>query len=98
MVDKHVVLRFPDKSDRELKVNYRTVLDGDLHIIECKVSNEHAKPGWLQLEKFNFTSLKMQGVYNLLFEERKFDKNLETVLFMDEVYARIMAHSNYKIA
>jgi hypothetical protein len=33
-----------------------------------------------------------------LFDERKYDKNLDTVLFMDKVYAKVMRAGNFRFA
>lgn len=96
-LDKHIILQFPDAQAKELTVNYSEEELHDYYIIKCQVKCEPPKPSWLQLSKFIFTSIKTDGLYSLLFEERKYNKNLQTLLFMDEVYTTIMRKSNYGV-
>jgi|SRR5690606_16178937 len=97
MMNKYIILKYPHAQADGLKVNYRMEHHGDLHTIECVVDQDQGKPDWLQSYKFNFVSWKRNSTYSLLFEESKYSKNLETVLFMDEVYASIMEQANYTI-
>lgn len=97
-MNKHIIMELPDAMVHGLKINYSMEHQGDYHTIECTVDQEQAKPSWLQLYKFNFVSLKIKGYYNLLFEPSKYDKNLQTLLFMDQVYVLIMSRAKYKIA
>lgn len=94
-MNKHIIVKYP--FDQGLKVNYNMAQEGKYHTIQCMIDQEQAKPSWLQLHKFDFVSIKNDGCYSLLFEGSKFDKNLDTVLFMDQVYASIMTQANYKI-
>lgn len=93
---KHIIVKYPHAQAHGVKINYSMEHQGDLHTIQCVIDQEQAKPGWLQSYKFDFVSLKRKSRYSLLFEESKYNKNLETILFMDEVYASIMAEANYK--
>lgn len=94
---KHIILKYPHEQAHGLKVNYKMEHTGDYHTIECMVDDSQVIPTWLQSVKFNFVSLKKEGRYSLLFEESKYNKNLDTLLFMDQVYAGIMAQANYAI-
>ncbi|KKX51149.1 hypothetical protein L950_0206455 [Sphingobacterium sp. IITKGP-BTPF85] len=38
--------------------------------------------------------MKYNGNFELLFEHRKYEKNMDTVLFMDKVFESIIAVSN----
>lgn len=98
MEKKFVLVNYPESSSDPLKVNYRVHQEGDFQTIECALSNNQSFPKWLQLKKFDFVSLKSKGVYDLLFEEKKFDKNLDTVLFLDKVYEVIMKAGKYPIS
>ncbi|NGF57188.1 hypothetical protein G5B00_11760 [Parapedobacter sp. SGR-10] len=96
-MNKHIVLKYPNALAEGLRINYNMEHRGEIHTIECSIDEKQPKPSWLQLHKFNFTSLKTKGCYSLLFEESKYNKNLDTLLFMDQVYALIMSQANYKI-
>lgn len=94
---KKVLVSYPDLSDSPLKVKYKISNSGGIKTINCVMSTDQTLPNWLQLRKFDFRSLKAEGAYNLLFEEKKFEKNLDTVLFLDRVYEEIMTAGNHPI-
>ncbi len=97
-MEKYVIVSYPESVSTALKVNYSIQLAGKLQTIECQVDNGQPLPKWLQLHKFNFVSLKKQDAYSLLFEESKYNKNLDTILFMDKVYAMIMEQRSFRVA
>ncbi|NGM61506.1 hypothetical protein G5B30_06180 [Sphingobacterium sp. SGG-5] len=97
-MEKFVIVNYPASRATSLKVNYSIQLSGKLQTIECHVDDKQPLPKWLQLHRFNFVSLKSQNTYSLLFEESKYNKNLDTLLFMDEVYASIMEQRNFQVA
>lgn len=97
-MEKFVMVNYPEPFSGALKVNYRIDQAGELQTIECVVDNKQPLPSWLQLQKFPLVSIKINDTYDLLFDHRKYDKNLDTVLFMDEVYAEIMQAESYRIA
>jgi hypothetical protein len=92
------MVSYPEPVSGPLKVNYRVEQSGELQTIECAIDNGQPIPGWLQLQKFTLVSLKTKDTYSLLFDERKYDKNLDTVLFMDKVYAKVMRAGNFRFA
>lgn len=87
---KNILVSYPDSTSSPVKVAYRVSKSGQFQTIECALTSDQSIPSWLQLRKFDFLSMKFKGVYKLLFEEKKFDKNLDTVLFLDKVYEKIM--------
>lgn len=97
-MEKFVIVNYPEQVSGDLKINYRIQLSGKLQTIECVVDNKQPLPGWLQLHKFNFVSLKTKDMYSLLFDQSKYNKNLDTVLFMDKVYAKIMNAGSFRFA
>lgn len=99
MIEKFVKVNYPEPSSQGLKINYNIQLTGNIQTIECVVDNkEQPLPSWLQLRKFSFISIKTKDIYSLLFNESKYDKNLDTLLFLDEVYAVIMNEGNFRVA
>lgn len=95
---KFVTINFPDTTSGAIQVNYRITKSGETQKIECVVDKKQGIPSWLQMEKFNLTAMKFDDAYDLVFEPKKYDKNLDTVLFIDEVYAEIMRAESYRIA
>ncbi len=94
-MEKFIIVNYPESRSTALKVNYSIQLDGKLQTIACYVDDRQSIPKWLQLHKFDFVSLKNRDTtYSLLFEETKYNKNLDTLLFMDKVYAMIMEEKN----
>lgn len=95
---KFVMINYPEPTSGAVQVNYRITNSGDIQHIECVVDKKLGIPNWLQMEKFNLTSMKFDDAYDLVFEPKKYEKNLDTVLFIDEVYAEIMRAESYRIA
>lgn len=96
-MSRYITLRYPNGKTDALKINYNMEQHGDLHTLHCTVELQEVKPEWLQSCNFHFVSLKRKSHYSLLFEGSKYNKNLETLLFMDEVYATIMQQASYPI-
>lgn len=88
-----IYLNFPNENSSTLKINYKITQENNIHTIACTVDPKYQVPSWLQSTKFNFNSLKRNDHFSLLFEDMKFNKNLETILFMDRCYAKIMKSS-----
>lgn len=97
-MENFLKVRYPDSTSAALQIDYSISSHGKLHTIECKVSDGQKIPQWLQLQKFSFVSIKKKEFYDLLFNEKKYDKNLDTLLFLDRVYAAIMADRKFKIS
>lgn len=92
-----VLVENVNTSSTPLKVKYRIRQEGNLQTIECALASDQPFPDWLQLKRFDFISLESKGAYDLLFEEKKFDKNLDTLLFLDRVYEVIMKAGSFPI-
>ncbi|MCY4779017.1 hypothetical protein ORI89_05110 [Sphingobacterium sp. UT-1RO-CII-1] len=97
MEKKSILVNYPKSSSTPVKVVYRVSQEDSFQTIECAVATGQSFPEWLQLKKFDFVSMKSKGVYDLLFEETKYNKNLDTVLFLDQVYAEIMKTNKYPV-
>lgn len=97
MDKKSVLVSYPKATSSPLKVVYKVSQDGNMQTIECAIDNGQTFPEWLQLKRFDFVSLKSKGIYDLLFEESKYNKNLDTLLFLDQVYEEIMRKGSYPI-
>jgi hypothetical protein len=72
-----------------IELAYTIQMAGEVQTIACSVSNSNL-PTWLQLRKFEIISQFNKGKYAPLFNETNNGKNLDTVLFIDTVYADIM--------
>jgi len=80
----------------EIQVNYSVRLVETTHTIACSVINEHI-PNWLQLRKFEIVSVHEKQGYVPLFNEINNEKNLATILFIDQVYTDIMKAEKLKV-
>jgi hypothetical protein len=54
-------------------------------------------PGWLRMRKFELTSLHQGKGVERLFTDNNMAHNMDTDLFMDEVYNSIMAAEKFRI-
>jgi hypothetical protein len=95
---KEIFVRFSLEDTEEIKISYKITETKKMHHIECTVENTPQENSWLQMHKFNFSSLISKGKYDLLFDDLKFNKNLSTILFIDQVYLEIMNKNSLKIA
>ena len=80
----------------EIPLTYVINMAGDVQTIVCSVSGNRF-PNWLQLRKFEMSSLKEKNVYVPLYSEINNNKNMETGLFIDKVYADIMLAEKFKV-
>lgn len=88
------MVSYPKATSTPVNVHYSISKQGNLQTITCAVANSSSLPTWLELRKFDLVAMKYNGIYDLLFEQRKYDKNLDTVLFMDKVFEKIIAAAN----
>ncbi|QBQ39970.1 hypothetical protein E2P86_01905 [Sphingobacterium psychroaquaticum] len=93
----NILINYPKANSSPVMVDYRVSNEGKLKTISCAVSNAQILPSWLEMQKFELVALKEEDGYSLLFHEKKFDKNLDTVLFIDQVFERIMEARNQPI-
>lgn len=90
-MNKNILIHYPKPSSRPVSVDYKITKEGPIKTITCTVPDKANIPNWLELQKFEMTAMKFDNKYNLLFEQRKFDRNLDTVLFIDKVFEKIMS-------
>src|SRR5690606_8854709 len=95
---KFVMINYPEPTSGAVQVNYRITNSGDIQHIECVVDKKLGIPNWLHMDKFSLTSMKLENAYDFVFETKKYVKNLDSVLFIDEVYAEILRAESYRIA
>jgi len=81
---------FPKANSTPINIHYKITKEGNLKTITCKIASNEKVPSWLELTKFELVGLKSEDSYDLLFQNKKYDKNLDTVLFMDKVFERII--------
>lgn len=90
-MSKNILIHYPKANSSPVSVNYKITKEGEIKTITCTVPDKANIPNWLELQKFEMTAMKFDNKYNLLFEQRKFDRNLDTVLFIDKVFEKIMS-------
>ncbi|WP_270087352.1 hypothetical protein [Sphingobacterium sp. SYP-B4668] len=90
----NVMVNYPKATSSPVNVSYSISKQGNLKTITCAVANTEAVPAWLELRKFELIGIKSNETYDLLFEQRKYEKNLDTILFMDKVFEKIIASAN----
>lgn len=89
-MSNNILIHYPKANSRPVSVNYKVSNEGGLKTISCTVPDKDNSPAWLELQKFDLVAMKFDNSYDLVFEQRKFDRNLDTVLFMDKVFEKIM--------
>lgn len=89
----NVTVSYPKANSTPVNVKYSISKQGKFKTITCAVASTTAIPTWLELTKFDFVAIKSEDSYDLLFEEKKYNKNLDTVLFMDKVFEKIISDS-----
>lgn len=89
-MSSNILIHYPKANSRPVSVNYKISIEGGLKTITCVVPDKDNAPSWLELQKFELQAMKFDNSYDLVFEQRKFDRNLDTVLFMDKVFEKIM--------
>ena len=80
----------------EIQLAYAVQLVDTVHTITCNVVSDHI-PNWLQLRKFDITSTHEKNGYVPLFNEINNEKNLATILFIDQAYTDIMKAEKLKV-
>jgi hypothetical protein len=91
-----IAITYPSDAQAPLTLGYSMELVDDVHTISCSVDGKQF-PIWLQLKKFQMSSLKQKNRYLPLFSEVNSSKNIDTSLFIDLVYNRIMQAENFKL-
>jgi len=94
-MNNSVTVDYPLGSDNQIMVVYAIEQVEDLQTIKCSVEGKGV-PLWLQLRKFNVSSVKKLGSYTALFSEINNSRNLDTSLFIDLVYSSIMKAEHFK--
>ena len=82
------MVSYPKKTSTPVHVHYSIIQQGNFKTITCAVPSIAEIPTWLELRKFELVAMKYNGNFELLFEHRKYEKNMDTVLFMDKVFDR----------
>jgi len=80
----------------EIPLSYVINMTGNVQTIACSVSGSRF-PNWLQLRKFEMSSLKENNIYTPLYSEVNNNKNMDTGLFIDKVYTNIMLAEKLKV-
>jgi hypothetical protein len=91
---QNILVSYPKKTSTPINVHYSITKQGNMKTITCAVPSVETIPIWLELRKFELLAMKYDGNYELLFEHRKYEKNMDTVLFMDKVFKSIIAATN----
>ncbi len=89
-MNNNILIYYPKKNSTPVDVQYKITKQGDLKTISCSILDKASLPKWLELQKFELTAMKFNNEYDLVFEHKKFDRNLDTVLFIDRVFEKIM--------
>lgn len=89
-----ILINFPEAESNPIKVNYKIYQANNLHTIECAIDGKEGAPSWLQSTQFSLTSIKNNNHFSLLFEDLKYNKNMETFNFINKCYAKIMNRAN----
>ena len=80
----------------EIPLTYAINMLGNVQTILCSVDGSRF-PNWLQLRKFEMSSLKEHNIYTPLYSEINNNKNMDTGLFIDKVYSDIMLAEKLKV-
>ncbi len=86
---KIIKLSYPDDKSQQFTISYSIVTSPDMQEISCSIDSPGI-PVWLQLRKFSFESRMQNGNMVLMFNETNNSRNLDTTLFIDTVYSRII--------
>lgn len=86
-----ITIFYPHKESAAIHLSYAIELIGERQTINCSVVDEGvAQPLWLQVKKFSIPSLKEGKAYQPVFEQANNNANMDTSLFIDFVYRKIM--------
>lgn len=99
-MEKNIIVPFLFNSRSiEITVRYSVEIFEHIQIVYCKICrNEEHHPQGLQLHKFELRSLLVDGVCVPLYNDHENIKNVNTLMFIDKVYAEIMSKEKYKTA
>ena len=90
-----VTVAYPTDNGTSLNINYAIEQTDDVQTISCSVEGS-TFPIWLQLRKFTLSSLQERDGYIALYNEINDSKNMDTTLFIDLVYSRIMTTEHFR--
>lgn len=86
-----ITVFYPGKESAAIHLNYAIELIGKRQTINCSIVNEGiSQPVWLQVKKFSIPSLKEGRGFLPVFEQANNNTNVDTSLFIDFVYRKIM--------
>lgn len=88
MNNRIIVSFMPDTTSVDIELTYNIDIADGMHTVHCSVCAPF--PNWLQLRKFDVTSVIKKNQYELLFSAANNEANLATSLFIDSVYDNIM--------
>lgn len=90
-MDKTIAVQFHFNGlETPIIVTYKILMEETIQVINCSIDkNEHRN--LLQLNKFELKSKFSEGEYVPLFNETIQKKNIDTSMFVDQVYVAIMA-------
>lgn len=91
-----ITIGYPQEAPVNITLRYTIDLADNMQTINCSVE-EVRVPLWLQMKKFSIFSFRSKDGYVPLFNEVNNSKNLDTALFIDLVFASIMAFERMKI-
>lgn len=86
----NILVHYPKSNSKPVSIDYKISNEGNFKTITCAVADKDTVPAWLELLKFELVAMKFDKSYDLVFQNKKFDRNLDTVLFMDKVFKNIM--------
>jgi hypothetical protein len=81
----------------QIGLKYAIQVQENTQTISCSVEGLQL-PLWLQLRKFEVSSLNEQNVFVPLYNEVNNGKNMATVLFIDKAYFDIMRAEKLQVA
>lgn len=90
-MNNSITVNFPSH-ESAIQLDYVIELIGKRQTINCSiVDNGVAKPSWLHVKKFSIPSLKESRGYLPVYEDANNNTNMDTSLFIDFVYRKIMS-------
>lgn len=88
-MEQSILVTYPLNNSPELEVFYKFERADDIDMIVCRIPIKGV-PSWLQLRNFTLLSQVSDSGYCPLFNEINNSRNVDTALFIDQVYADIM--------
>ena len=97
-MDKRIAVKFhSDGRETPIVITYNILMEENIQVINCSIESSEDK-NLLQLNKFELKSQYSEGKYVALFNETIQKKNIDTSLFVDEVYIAIMAKEKMPVS